>query len=88
MAANPERPCRSGENGRTHPALAEGFARRRDSVGEGVSELRIPHGPGYRVYFIRREAELIIFPAGGTKRRQAADIARAKELARDHSIPG
>lgn len=50
-------------------------------VGSGVSEMRIDHGPGYRVYFVRRGDRLVIVLAGGTKRTQAADIARAIEIA-------
>lgn len=52
------------------------------SVGEGVSELRIPFGPGYRVYFVQQRAALVVLLAGGDKRTQSRDIARAKELAR------
>jgi putative addiction module killer protein len=52
-------------------------------VGEGVSELRIDYGPGYRVYFVQRGQKLIVLLAGGDKRTQAKDIARAKELAQD-----
>ncbi|MCW5735073.1 MAG: type II toxin-antitoxin system RelE/ParE family toxin [Enhydrobacter sp.] len=52
-------------------------------VGSGVSEMRIDHGPGYRVYFVRRGDRLIIVLAGGTKRTQAADIARAIEIAEE-----
>jgi len=52
------------------------------SVAEGVSELRIHHGPGYRVYFTRTDAVIYILLCGGTKRRQEQDIARAKDLAR------
>ena len=50
-------------------------------IGEGVSELRLHFGPGYRVYFVRRGDELIVLLCGGTKRRQSADIAEARLLA-------
>lgn len=52
-------------------------------VGDGVSELRIHFGPGYRVYFTRRDRRLVILLAGGDKSTQAADIRTAKKLARD-----
>ena len=52
-------------------------------VGEGVSELRINCGPGYRVYFKRRGRTLIILLAGGDKDTQAKDIQTALRLARD-----
>jgi len=52
------------------------------SVGEGVSELRIDYGPGYRVYFMRRGAAVVILLAGGDKRTQSQDIGVALELAR------
>lgn len=52
-------------------------------VGEGVSEMRIDYGPGYRVYFKRIGREIVILLAGGDKRTQAADIKTALRLARN-----
>jgi putative addiction module killer protein len=51
-------------------------------VGEGVSELRIDHGPSYRTFFVQRGSALVILLAGGDKRTQEQDIELALELAR------
>ncbi|MGL5002969.1 MAG: type II toxin-antitoxin system RelE/ParE family toxin [Casimicrobium sp.] len=51
-------------------------------VGEGVSELRIDYGPGYRVYFVARGKTIVVLLAGGDKRTQDSDIKTALELAR------
>ena len=63
--------------------LAAGNAGDVEPVGEGVSELRIDYGPGYRVYFKRHGREVVILLAGGDKRTQSADIKTALRLARN-----
>lgn len=65
--------------------LAAGNPGDVEPVGEGVSELRIHYGPGYRVYFRQRRRELIILLAGGDKSTQARDIKAALRLARNLS---
>lgn len=54
-----------------------------EPVGDGVSELRIDYGPGYRVYFTRRGRMVVVILCGGDKRTQTADIKRAKRMARN-----
>ena len=51
------------------------------SVGEGVLEMRISYGPGYRVYYVQRGARVVILLCGGDKRTQRRDIKRAQTLA-------
>lgn len=65
--------------------LAAGNPGDVEPVGEGVSELRINYGPGYRVYFKKRGRELIILLAGGDKSTQSKDIKTALRLARNLS---
>lgn len=66
--------------------LAAGLPGDVEPVGEGVSELRIHHGPGYRVYFQQRGNLLIVLLCGGDKGSQARDIAAAKKLAKEWSL--
>lgn len=63
--------------------LAEGNAGDVKPVGEGVSEMRIDYGPGYRVYFTKQDREIVVLLAGGDKRTQSADIKTALRLARN-----
>ena len=51
-------------------------------VGEGVSEMRIFYGPGYRVYFIQQGKDVVILLSGGDKNTQSKDIVQAKEIAK------
>jgi putative addiction module killer protein len=53
-----------------------------DSVGDGISEMRVHFGPGYRVYFTRRGKVIYLLLLGGDKSTQTRDIKRAKELAK------
>ena len=63
--------------------LAAGNPGDMKAVGEGVSELQIDYGPGYRVYFTMRGRTVIILLAGGDKRTQTTDIKTALRLARN-----
>ena len=63
--------------------LAAGNPGNVKPVGEGVSELRIDYGPGYRVYYKQQGQEVVVLLAGGDKRTQASDIKTALRLARN-----
>lgn len=63
--------------------LADGNAGDTKSIGDGVQELRLHFGPGYRIYYVWKGDVLIILLTGGDKDTQARDIARAKKMAKD-----
>ena len=50
------------------------------SIGDGVSEMRVHYGPGYRLYFIRRDSDIVILLCGGDKGSQRRDVSRAKQM--------
>ena len=51
------------------------------SIGDGVSEMRVHYGPGYRLYFTRRDSNIVILLCGGDKGSQRRDVSRAKQIA-------
>lgn len=63
--------------------LGEGYLGDVKPVGDGVSELRVNYGPGYRVYFVRRGEAWIMLLCGGDKSSQSRDIAAAKIAAKE-----
>ena len=63
--------------------LQEGNFGDAKSVGQGVSELRIDYGPGYRVYYVRRGSTAVVLLCGGDKQTQDRDVARALKLAKE-----
>jgi putative addiction module killer protein len=65
--------------------LAYGHSGDVAPVGEGISELRIHHGPGYRVYFCRRGDTVVVLLCGGDKGSQSRDVMTAKRLAKEWS---
>jgi putative addiction module killer protein len=64
--------------------LSDGNTSRTKAIGEGVAEIRIDRGPGYRVYFGWDGKVLVVLLGGGTKRRQQRDISQALALWRDY----
>ena len=64
-------------------SVAEGNLGDTRAVGNGVFELRIHYGPGYRLYFIRNGPNIIVLLCGGDKSSQRRDIERARQLARE-----
>lgn len=63
--------------------LADGLSGDVSPVGDGISELRIHYGPGYRIYFQQKENVLIILLCGGAKSTQNEDIKRAKDILKE-----
>ena len=63
--------------------LANGLAGDVSPVGEGISEMRIHYGPGYRIYFKKRDETIVLLLCGGNKASQPRDIETAKRLARE-----
>ncbi|NEK15434.1 type II toxin-antitoxin system RelE/ParE family toxin [Rhizobium leguminosarum] len=59
--------------------------RRRLTIGEGLSELRIHYGPGYRIYYCKRGETIIVLLCGGDKSTQETDIRTAKRIASEWS---
>ena len=62
--------------------VAKGLVGDVRSVGEGVSEMRIHYGPGYRLYYVREDETIIVLLCGGDKSSQRRDTERAKQMAR------
>jgi putative addiction module killer protein len=52
-------------------------------LGDGLREMRIDYGPGYRIYFVERDASVVLLLCGGDKQTQQRDIARARKLAKE-----
>jgi putative addiction module killer protein len=72
--------ARPGQNPRPHRTARKGQSWGCRAGGDGVSELRIDYGPGYRVYYVQRGTRYVLLLAGGDKGTQGRDIALAKRL--------
>jgi putative addiction module killer protein len=83
MDRRPDRQAGKRTDSRSHRGSCGGQSRRCRARGRGGSELRIHHGPGYRVYFTRIGKEVVILLAGGDKGTQAKDIKLAIRLAKN-----
>lgn len=70
--------------GRGIDRMAQGNFGKSEPVGDGVSELKIDLGPGYRVYYFVQNKEIIILLIGGDKSTQQRDINKAKEMAKEY----
>ena len=83
MDSQPERPYCSIYYNRPHPPYFCWQLRRFQTSWDGISELRIDYGPGFRVYFTQRGQEVVILLCGGDKSTQGRDIETAKLIARN-----
>lgn len=73
----------AGKNSGPYFAANPRQSGRCEAVGQGISEMRIAHGPGYRVYYLRRGEAIIILLCGGDKTTQRSDIELAQAIAFD-----
>jgi putative addiction module killer protein len=80
MANTAQGRARAGIDGFSLDRLAYGHMRDAAPVGKGISELRIHYGPGYRIYFQKRDKTVIVLLCGGDESTQAGDIRAAKRL--------
>ena len=85
LAPEPERLPRRGPHQRKAAAGVVGQPGRTHALGDGLWEMRIDYGPGYRLYYIREGAEVIVLLCGGDKDPQSRDIERARQLAGERS---
>jgi putative addiction module killer protein len=64
-------------------AVRKGSFGKQRSVGDGVFELKIDYGPGYRIYYKMADAEIVVLLCGGDKRTQDEDIVKAKDILKE-----